>query len=858
MGCASSSGTKEHSTLYSPQVYDTDMGQNHSFANGDEEFAEEIESPATELELDQSLPAKSVSPTSQPATQPLHAGPLSPPDPSLQSSLEVLNGGLSSLNFVPLAEEHSHAEQLPGSMTIFETPDSLIHTSPPADLPNLSEIADKSGERILDHYRTCSPEPGPQTITRLVPPELGPGPILDHYRTCSPEPGPQTITRLVPPELGPGPVLDHYRTCSPEPGPQTITRLAPPNLGPGPVPEPEVTKASLDDEDEDNWDQCSTSHFDLEGASAINDGTGGLKESTEESPADQIKDKVLETAKEIPRPSVSEGPREPPSTVVPSKRVISIHDSLSSRPDNNPIEYRETTTLRIDKVKGCVLVNQYLVVKFLGRGACGKVFLCLNLHDMRLYAMKAASQNAKKRTPMDDLKREIMIMRKMKHHNIVTLSEVINDPAGSKLLLVMEFMEGGPVLTRDNLEKKEKLLESLALRYFRDMLKALEYLHSHKVVHGDLKPENVLMGAAGDLKLSDFGCSKVFATGNEYLSRCNGTPAFLAPEMMKPNSRYKGQPADIYALGTCLYTLIFGRIPFTAPNLYKLFHVVQNDPVRYPEDVCISDPLRDILGAMLVKPVSDHEGGGLLELMEDILGAVLGKNPKDRITLNGLMQRCRMTLNPIPLTPSPPPSTPENPKDRITLNGLMQHPWVTKNGLFPLKPTRELKEGESQEKHSGLPGGTFQEVNPWVDHIAPLVEATKHERSFKEGDVIIRQGDAGGCNSINEGETQEKHSGLPGGTFQEVNPWVDHIAPLVEATKHERSFKEGDVIIRQGDADLDTQTGNPAQIVMTPNNMAVDLDTQTGPTRNDARWHVDLDTQTGTPTQIVNDANTWL
>ena len=70
-------------------------------------------------------------------------------------------------------------------------------------------------------------------------------------------------------------------------------------------------------------------------------------------------------------------------------------------------------------------------------------------------------------------------------------------------------------------------------------LQALDYLHFNKVVHGDLKPENVLMSARGAVTLSDFGCSKVIISGNEYLERCNGTPAFLAPEMMRPQSRYR-------------------------------------------------------------------------------------------------------------------------------------------------------------------------------------------------------------------------------------------------------------------------------------------------------------------------------
>ena len=80
-------------------------------------------------------------------------------------------------------------------------------------------------------------------------------------------------------------------------------------------------------------------------------------------------------------------------------------------------------------------------------------------------------------------------------------------------------------------------------------MQALDYLHYNKVVHGDLKPENVLMSARGNVTLSDFGCSKVIISGNEYLERCNGTPAFLAPEMMKPHSRYRSASLFKESLG---------------------------------------------------------------------------------------------------------------------------------------------------------------------------------------------------------------------------------------------------------------------------------------------------------------------
>lgn len=357
---------------------------------------------------------------------------------------------------------------------------------------------------------------------------------------------------------------------------------------------------------------------------------------------------------------------------------------------------RETDILRIDKVKGCVFVNKYLVVKFLGRGACGKVFLCLNTHDLCLYAMKAVrkvdlastqpTHGKAPRNPMDDLKREIMIMKKMKHENIVTLSEVIDDPAGSKLMLVMEYLDRGPVLTREALERRERLPEPMARHYFRDMIKALDYLHAHKIVHGDLKPENVLLGAAGNVKLSDFGCSKVFATGNEYLDRCNGTPAFLAPEMMKPNTKYRGRPTDIYALGACLYTLLFGRIPFSAPSLYKLFEVVQKEPVKYPEDVPISDSLKQVLGRMLTK----------------------------------------------------------SPKERISLQELMRHPWVTMDGRFPIKSYRDLKPGETNEIHDGLIDGvSYDQANPRPRGLPDLSHLSNHEKVFNAGEIIMQQGEIG-------------------------------------------------------------------------------------------------------------------
>lgn len=366
---------------------------------------------------------------------------------------------------------------------------------------------------------------------------------------------------------------------------------------------------------------------------------------------------------------------------------------------------KETSSLKLAKLRGCTFVNQYVVIKYLGRGACGRVFLCMDMTDNRLYAVKIVKKveleaqrsktpqeargGRRRRNPVEDLKREVAIMRTLRHKNIVSLQEVVDDPTGNKMLLVMDYMEGGPVMTRDALERGRCIPEPLALQYFRDMCKALDYLHYHKVVHGDLKPENVLMSARGNVTLSDFGCSKVIISGNEYLERCNGTPAFLAPEMMRPHSRYRGRPTDIYALGACLYTFVFGRIPFNAPSVFKLFQVVQHEPLRFPAQPQVSHDLKDLLLRMLAK----------------------------------------------------------DPKERITLSRMMKHPWVTRRGSWPLRSVKEMvRQGDTPELPPVLPDlmSTLNVLDiPRQDHLTGVLQPGLPEKVFQDGELLIRQGEQG-------------------------------------------------------------------------------------------------------------------
>eukprot|EP00878_Enallax_costatus_P030765 GHUV01033553.1.p1 GENE.GHUV01033553.1~~GHUV01033553.1.p1 ORF type:complete len:398 (+),score=129.41 GHUV01033553.1:639-1832(+) len=213
---------------------------------------------------------------------------------------------------------------------------------------------------------------------------------------------------------------------------------------------------------------------------------------------------------------------------------------------------RETDRLRVARdVTGATCINQYVVVKTLGRGSYGKVKLCLNTLDGQLYAIKMMNRSCLVR-PLQrprgglrkgtrrsisansgigagmgggsatspgpsalaaaaedtDVNREIAILKKLDHPNVVKLYEVIDPPGSQYLMLVMEFLEKGPVLQTHDQTGFDCLPEEVAADYFRQAVAGLEYLHFHKVVHGDLKPENLLVSSNGELKISDFGCSR--------------------------------------------------------------------------------------------------------------------------------------------------------------------------------------------------------------------------------------------------------------------------------------------------------------------------------------------------------------
>ncbi|KDP33521.1 hypothetical protein JCGZ_07092 [Jatropha curcas] len=193
-----------------------------------------------------------------------------------------------------------------------------------------------------------------------------------------------------------------------------------------------------------------------------------------------------------------------------------------------------------------VLFQKYEMGRLLGKGTFAKVYYGKNITTGESVAIKVISKDqVKKEGMMEQIKREISVMRLVRHPNIVELKEVL--ATKTKIFFVMEHVRGGELFAK---VAKGKLKEEIARKYFQQLISAIDFCHSRGVSHRDLKPENLLLDENENLKISDFGLSALpEQLRNDGLlhTQC-GTPAYVAPEVLRKKG-YDGSKADIWSCG---------------------------------------------------------------------------------------------------------------------------------------------------------------------------------------------------------------------------------------------------------------------------------------------------------------------
>ena len=275
------------------------------------------------------------------------------------------------------------------------------------------------------------------------------------------------------------------------------------------------------------------------------------------------------------------------------------------------------------------IVNNYILLDTLGTGSYGEVRLSKDRTTDLLYAVKIMAKDMlmKKKggqsdeNYFEDIKREIAIMKKLKHPNVLRLYEVLDDPKVNKMYLVVEYMKKGDLINVIKSKYPEGdtskgggdnfaaniLSDHEIWNIFRQLAAGVRYLHYQNVIHGDIKPQNLLVGEDGTVKIADFGISKMVQGSSNKLADAVGTPAFMAPELCAgDNSEFSGQLADVWAMGATIFMLKYGHPPFVAGNIISLYNKIMHDPLTFPGGIPVDPLMKRLLEGMLTKNVEDR------------------------------------------------------------------------------------------------------------------------------------------------------------------------------------------------------------------------------------------------------------
>uniref|UniRef100_A0A1D1Z430 non-specific serine/threonine protein kinase n=1 Tax=Anthurium amnicola TaxID=1678845 RepID=A0A1D1Z430_9ARAE len=227
-----------------------------------------------------------------------------------------------------------------------------------------------------------------------------------------------------------------------------------------------------------------------------------------------------------------------------------------------------------------VLHGKYEMGRLLGHGTFAKVYLARDVRSGRSVAMKVVGkEKVIKVGMMEQVKREISVMKMVSHPNIVVLHEVM--ATKTKIYFAMELVRGGELFSK--IARSGRLKEDAARAYFRQLISAVDFCHSRGVYHRDLKPENLLLDDAGNLKVADFGLS-AFADHlhpDGLLHTTCGTPAYVAPEVIVKKG-YDGAKADLWSCGVVLYVLLAGFLPFQDDNVVAMYKKIQRGDFKCP------------------------------------------------------------------------------------------------------------------------------------------------------------------------------------------------------------------------------------------------------------------------------------
>jgi serine/threonine protein kinase len=257
-----------------------------------------------------------------------------------------------------------------------------------------------------------------------------------------------------------------------------------------------------------------------------------------------------------------------------------------------------------EKVNVGSKLEDFQVVRPLGKGHFGAVYLVTSKLTNKLYAMKEIQTSKyKSQEEVNQVEKEIKLLENLRHPHVITYFNSFKQ--NGNIYIVIEYINGGSLeeLLLDNIKKQKRIDEKTLWDLLIQSLSGLLYLHEkRKIIHRDIKPDNLLLDSEGHLKISDFGVSAIKSDEVDDLLKCHGTVAgpiqFMAPEMCLGDA-YDFK-SDIYMLGLTFWFMASNNLPERKLSLGPLIIPIKNPNAKLPD--CYSEMLKGFINSLLKPP----------------------------------------------------------------------------------------------------------------------------------------------------------------------------------------------------------------------------------------------------------------
>ncbi|XP_070699860.1 serine/threonine-protein kinase 36 [Pempheris klunzingeri] len=390
-------------------------------------------------------------------------------------------------------------------------------------------------------------------------------------------------------------------------------------------------------------------------------------------------------------------------------------------------------------------MNSYHVLELVGEGSFGRVHKGRKRYTGQVVALKFMPKVGRSEKELRSLKREIEIMRGLQHPNIVQLFDSFETE--TEVVVITEYAEGQLFQI---LEDDGKLPESQVREIACQLVSALYYLHSHRILHRDMKPQNILLGKSGVVKLCDFGFARAMSVSTLVLTSIKGTPLYMSPELVE--EKPYDHTADLWSLGCILYELHTGAPPFYTNSIFHLVQLIVRDPVKWPDTM--SDTCKSFLKGLLNK-----------DPQKRLSWPDLQHHP---FVADGVLVVSDTNVSPLTVTPSPDmvalklkqvaaKTAPTSGESRLLRKARGQ-----KDSSNRGKPEQEKKDGVANEKADSAMAAASPSAKPPSSNV-----------SVTTGPTIMTAASQSQPSPKNQAYMRTKHRGHISTDFEQEFPTVE-------------------------------------------------------------------------------------